>query len=81
MRGKGRRNELLFLRSIRPLGVWKANLPHNRSATLKEDNTLTGGHGGKTWTGTWKWTGLSKGALAIIIFAESSFSFRFQYKG
>jgi hypothetical protein len=45
-----------------PVGSWKAANPSNRSATLKEDNTVTG------WkrTGTWNWTDQSKGALAII---------------
>ena len=44
-----------------PVGTWKATNPSNRSATLKEDNTVTG------WkrTGTWKWTDQPRRALAI----------------
>jgi hypothetical protein len=47
-----------------PVGPWKPDTAGPRFLNLKEDNTVVGGNGGK-FTGTWKWTDQSKGALTV----------------
>jgi len=48
-----------------PVGAWRPDNPAPRRFTIKEDNTVTGGMHTE-FTGTWKWTDQSKGALTII---------------